>query len=306
MTSAAFTPPATMRPALAAGVAFTFARKGVYFRNNAGSAMLEGEAAKDLVRALAPFLDGSHSLAALIAAVPESKRAALQRIVGWLIERKIVVDAGAAAALAAGGLPGDVAEYLASLGVRADCVSGAPFTPLRVAAGEELVPFVADAARELGLHAEIVAPSAALAAALLRAPGAWIVSGCSECFAHRLTEAPPRGAAASDPLTKYYAAALLARTALHRLAGIETADVIVYDAETRTTTAHPLRCRCQQLGWQLPFALRISAAIPATPESLPRIDAAEERYAELEPLVDDTFGPIVRLHEDDFTQLPLS
>jgi hypothetical protein len=288
-------PPDTLRPALAAGTEFVFTRKGVYFRNNVGSAMLEGEAAKELIRALAPFLDGTHSIADLLAAVSKPKRAALQRIVTWLLDRRIAIDAGSTG----DGMPSDVSEYLASLGV-----PGVGATTVRLAADAELAPLAAAAAGDLGLQAEIVPASDAVAAAVLRPPGAWIASGCSECFVRRLADAPPPEQ--TDSLTKHYAAALLARTALHRLAGIETPDVVIYDATTRTTAAHALHCHHEGADWQLSFALRLSAAIPATAETLPRLETAQERYAELDAVVDEALGPIVRLHEDDFTQLPLS
>lgn len=327
--SATPSPAGTMKPVFAAGAAFVFTRKGVYFRNNAGSAMLEGEPAKELVRALAPFLDGNHSLAELVAAVSEPKRAALQRILNWLIERRIVIDAGRAAALAASGIPGDIAEYLTSLGV-----SSVPALRVHVAGDAEIAPLVTETAHASGFCLE-TSPADAdvvlyagrdidgavdlarrgvpLVSALLHPPGAWITSGCAGCLARRLAEHPSPDAAAADSLTSHLAAALLVRTALHRLATVATAGVLVWDAAERITATHTLLphprcslCAPRKDDWRLSFALRLSAAIPATPESHPRLETAEERTAALEPAVDDALGPILRLHEEDFTQLPFS
>ncbi len=66
---------------------------GIYILTNHGEVVMTGPSIFQWVDRLAPYLDGRHTLAELIAAMPADRRNMTERVVNALRERGVVVEA---------------------------------------------------------------------------------------------------------------------------------------------------------------------------------------------------------------------
>ncbi|MFD8004145.1 hypothetical protein [Streptomyces mirabilis] len=70
-----------VRPRLRGDVYVMRVQEGAYIRSNLGGAMLKGASTYEWIQRIAPMLDGTRTLGELCAAVPESSRAALAKLI---------------------------------------------------------------------------------------------------------------------------------------------------------------------------------------------------------------------------------
>jgi|GEM_PF-6048829 len=130
---------------------------------------------------------------------------------------------------------------------------------------------------------------------------------CADCLRLRaadLTPPAPSGALDDDDLLRRYAAAL---AEAKRPARDELVIVGANGTSVHTAAPHPLCPRCGGLGsarrnrgFEAMAALTgLGTAPPAECSTVDLLDAVE-------PLKDARFGPIFKIHESDFTQLPLT
>ena len=82
----------SMRPKLRSSVYFAPADDGVFLFNGGEGVVVAGASVYAWVERLAPFLDGRHTVAELVADLPAERRAAVERVVGMLDGRGLLRD----------------------------------------------------------------------------------------------------------------------------------------------------------------------------------------------------------------------
>ncbi|MGI5285723.1 hypothetical protein ACQEVF_20625 [Nonomuraea polychroma] len=85
--------PKGMKPRLREDVRFVEIADGAYVQGDLSTCILRGPQAYAWLARLAPALDGRRTLAELTGALPDDKRAMVDRLVGSLVEQRFVVDA---------------------------------------------------------------------------------------------------------------------------------------------------------------------------------------------------------------------
>src|SRR5919201_1943370 len=82
-----------MRPCLLADVRFAKSPEGVYVEGDQGACTIRGGHSYEWLAALAPHLNGEHTLAELTGDLSAERRAMVERLIGALAEQRFVADA---------------------------------------------------------------------------------------------------------------------------------------------------------------------------------------------------------------------